>query len=90
MPIANEFAPDLVLVSAGFDAVEGHTPPLGGYQLTSKCKRRLFTMSSLDSLFGGLRLKPPPVCLCDRFGSPDQTADGVGRGSSGAGAGGRS
>lgn len=44
MPIANEFAPDIVLVSSGFDAVEGHPPPLGGYILTSKCelKRRLF------------------------------------------------
>uniref|UniRef100_A0A4W5PS94 Histone deacetylase n=2 Tax=Hucho hucho TaxID=62062 RepID=A0A4W5PS94_9TELE len=37
MPIANEFAPDVVLVSSGFDAVEGHPPPLGGYTLTSKC-----------------------------------------------------
>ncbi|XP_068165092.1 histone deacetylase 4-like isoform X3 [Antennarius striatus] len=37
MPIANEFAPDIVLVSSGFDAVEGHPPPLGGYNLTSKC-----------------------------------------------------
>uniref|UniRef100_A0A672Q1Y3 Histone deacetylase n=1 Tax=Sinocyclocheilus grahami TaxID=75366 RepID=A0A672Q1Y3_SINGR len=37
MPIANEFAPDVVLVSSGFDAVEGHLPPLGGYKLTAKC-----------------------------------------------------
>ncbi|XP_031415900.1 histone deacetylase 4 isoform X2 [Clupea harengus] len=37
MPIANEFAPDVVLVSSGFDAVEGHPPPLGGYCLTAKC-----------------------------------------------------
>uniref|UniRef100_A0AAY4DHW7 Histone deacetylase n=1 Tax=Denticeps clupeoides TaxID=299321 RepID=A0AAY4DHW7_9TELE len=37
MPIANEFAPDVVLVSSGFDAVEGHPPPLGGYRLTAKC-----------------------------------------------------
>ncbi|XP_065108335.1 histone deacetylase 4 isoform X1 [Paramisgurnus dabryanus] len=37
MPIANEFAPDVVLVSSGFDAVEGHPPPLGGYTLTAKC-----------------------------------------------------
>ncbi|XP_065130888.1 histone deacetylase 4-like isoform X1 [Paramisgurnus dabryanus] len=37
MPISNEFAPDIVLVSAGFDAVDGHPPPLGGYKLTSKC-----------------------------------------------------
>ncbi|XP_058247159.1 histone deacetylase 4 isoform X2 [Hemibagrus wyckioides] len=37
MPIANEFAPDVVLVSSGFDAVEGHPPPLGGYKLSAKC-----------------------------------------------------
>ncbi|KAM7074410.1 histone deacetylase 5 isoform 3-T3 [Ciconia maguari] len=37
MPIANEFAPDVVLVSAGFDAVEGHLSPLGGYSVTAKC-----------------------------------------------------
>nr|XP_057937519.1 histone deacetylase 4 isoform X3 [Doryrhamphus excisus] len=37
MPIANEFAPDVVLVSSGFDPVEGHAPPLGGYKLTAKC-----------------------------------------------------
>uniref|UniRef100_A0A667YY53 Histone deacetylase n=1 Tax=Myripristis murdjan TaxID=586833 RepID=A0A667YY53_9TELE len=37
MPIANEFAPDMVLVSSGFDVVEGHAPPLGGYKLTAKC-----------------------------------------------------
>ncbi|XP_056321866.1 histone deacetylase 4 isoform X1 [Danio aesculapii] len=37
MPIANEFSPDVVLVSSGFDAVEGHPPPLGGYKLTAKC-----------------------------------------------------
>jgi len=43
MPIANEFAPDVVLVSSGFDAVEGHAPPLGGYRLTAKCKRPLHT-----------------------------------------------
>ncbi|KAM6934532.1 histone deacetylase 4 [Xenentodon cancila] len=37
MPIANEFAPDMVLVSSGFDAVDGHAPPLGGYQVSAKC-----------------------------------------------------
>lgn len=41
MPIANEFAPDIVLVSSGFDAVEGHPPPLGGYTLTSKCECKI-------------------------------------------------
>lgn len=38
MPIAREFSPDLVLVSAGFDAAEGHPPPLGGYHVSAKCK----------------------------------------------------
>uniref|UniRef100_A0A671Q3F9 Histone deacetylase n=1 Tax=Sinocyclocheilus anshuiensis TaxID=1608454 RepID=A0A671Q3F9_9TELE len=51
MPIASEFAPDLVLVSAGFDAVEGHPPPLGGYQLTSRCLGHL--TKQLMGLAGG-------------------------------------
>ncbi|XP_069038801.1 histone deacetylase 7 isoform X3 [Lepisosteus oculatus] len=37
MPIAQEFSPDVVLVSSGFDAAEGHPPPLGGYQVSAKC-----------------------------------------------------
>ncbi|NXR65846.1 HDAC7 deacetylase, partial [Rhadina sibilatrix] len=37
MPIAHEFCPDVVLVSAGFDAAEGHPPPLGGYKVSAKC-----------------------------------------------------
>nr|XP_048694287.1 histone deacetylase 9 isoform X3 [Caretta caretta] len=37
MPIAKEFDPDIILVSAGFDAVEGHDAPLGGYKVTAKC-----------------------------------------------------
>lgn len=37
MPVASEFEPDIVFVSAGFDAVEGHDPPLGGYKVTAKC-----------------------------------------------------
>lgn len=41
MPIATEFAPDMVLVSSGFDAAEGHLPPLGGYKLTARCKASL-------------------------------------------------
>lgn len=38
MPIASEFAPDVVLVSSGFDAVEGHPTPLGGYNLSARCE----------------------------------------------------
>uniref|UniRef100_A0A4W3HWX9 Histone deacetylase n=1 Tax=Callorhinchus milii TaxID=7868 RepID=A0A4W3HWX9_CALMI len=41
MPIAGEFNPDVVLVSAGFDAVEGHESPLGGYKVKAKCFRYL-------------------------------------------------
>ncbi|XP_075036537.1 histone deacetylase 4 isoform X1 [Mixophyes fleayi] len=37
LPIANEFSPEVVLVSAGFDAVEGHPSPLGGYTVSAKC-----------------------------------------------------
>lgn len=38
MPIAQEFSPDVVLVSAGFDAAEGNPSPLGGYKVSAKCK----------------------------------------------------
>ena len=38
IPIAKEFQPDIVLVSAGFDAAAGHSPALGGYQVTAACK----------------------------------------------------
>ncbi|XP_062872076.1 histone deacetylase 5 isoform X2 [Trichomycterus rosablanca] len=51
MPIANEFSPDVVLVSAGFDAVEGHQSPLGGYNVTAKCFGHL--TKQLMNLAGG-------------------------------------
>lgn len=38
MPIACQFEPEIVLVSAGFDAVKGHPAPWGGYNLTAACK----------------------------------------------------
>lgn len=37
MPIARDFAPNMVLVSAGFDAAVGHPPPLGGYAVSAAC-----------------------------------------------------
>lgn len=43
MPIAQQFSPDVVLVSAGFDAVEGHQSPLGGYNVSAQCECRLFS-----------------------------------------------
>ncbi|XP_064380603.1 histone deacetylase 5 isoform X2 [Dromaius novaehollandiae] len=51
MPIATEFSPDVVLVSAGFDAVEGHLSPLGGYSVTAKCFGHL--TKQLMKLAGG-------------------------------------
>ncbi|XP_016160616.1 PREDICTED: histone deacetylase 7 [Ficedula albicollis] len=51
MPIAREFCPDLVLVSAGFDAAEGHPPPLGGYRVSAKCFG--YMTKQLMSLAGG-------------------------------------
>nr|XP_015213418.1 PREDICTED: histone deacetylase 9 isoform X3 [Lepisosteus oculatus] len=51
IPIANEFSPDVVLVSAGFDAVEGHDPLLGGYTVTARCFGHL--TKQLMELAGG-------------------------------------
>uniref|UniRef100_A0AAQ5WW91 Histone deacetylase n=1 Tax=Amphiprion ocellaris TaxID=80972 RepID=A0AAQ5WW91_AMPOC len=51
MPIAQEFSPDVVLVSAGFDAAEGNPAPLGGYKLSAKCFG--FLTRQLMSLAGG-------------------------------------
>ncbi|KAM9752608.1 histone deacetylase 7 isoform 1-T2 [Menidia menidia] len=51
MPIAQEFSPDVVLVSAGFDAAEGNPPPLGGYKVSAKCFG--FLTRQLMSLAGG-------------------------------------
>lgn len=51
MPIAHEFSPDVVLVSAGFDAAEGHPAPLGGYKVTAKCFGHM--TCQLMSLAGG-------------------------------------
>ncbi len=37
MPVARAFDPDLVLVSAGFDAARGHPHPIGGYLVSTAC-----------------------------------------------------
>ena len=37
MPIAREFDPDFILVSAGFDAARGHEHPIGGYNVSPAC-----------------------------------------------------
>lgn len=48
IPIAKEFQPDIVLVSAGFDAAAGHSPALGGYRVTAACKCVLFVHESVQ------------------------------------------
>lgn len=68
MPIAQEFSPDVVLVSAGFDAAEGNPAPLGGYQVSAKCfgflTRQLMTLAGgrvVLALEGGHDL----TAICD-------------------------
>lgn len=41
MPIAKEFDPEIVIVSAGFDAAVGHAAPLGGYKVSPACFGRM-------------------------------------------------
>ncbi|XP_060516933.1 histone deacetylase 7 [Cylas formicarius] len=67
MPIAREFNPDMVLVSAGFDATEGHLPPLGGYRVSPACfgymTRQLMQLARgrvVFALEGGYDL--PSIC----------------------------
>lgn len=68
MPIAQEFSPDVVLVSAGFDAAEGNPAPLGGYKVSAKCfgflTRQLMTLAGgrlILALEGGHDL----TAICD-------------------------
>lgn len=35
--ILQQFGPEIILVSAGFDASIGHLPPLGGYKVSPAC-----------------------------------------------------
>ncbi|CAF1153614.1 unnamed protein product, partial [Didymodactylos carnosus] len=37
MPILEDFRPQIILVSCGFDGAVGHPHPLGGYELTPMC-----------------------------------------------------
>lgn len=59
MPIAQQFSPDVILVSAGFDAVEGHQSPLGGYIVSAKCEFQ-------TALFPLAPSPTPPKSLSDR------------------------
>lgn len=40
-PLALDFQPDVILVSAGFNATEGHPPTLGGYSVSPECYAHL-------------------------------------------------
>ncbi|XP_055388035.1 histone deacetylase 4 isoform X2 [Condylostylus longicornis] len=67
MPIAREFSPDIVLVSAGFDAAAGHPAPLGGYLVSPACfgymTRELMQLANgkiVLALEGGYDL--PAIC----------------------------
>ncbi|KAK7793181.1 hypothetical protein R5R35_012827 [Gryllus longicercus] len=67
MPIGKEFAPDIVLVSAGFDAAAGHAAPLGGYKVSPACfghmTQQLLQLADgkvILSLEGGYDL--PSIC----------------------------
>ncbi|XP_046651453.1 histone deacetylase 4-like isoform X3 [Daphnia pulicaria] len=67
MPIAQDFDPEIVLVSAGFDAATGHPSPLGGYQVSAACfgymTRQLMELAGgklVMALEGGYDL--PAIC----------------------------
>lgn len=67
MPIARDFSPDVILVSAGFDAAIGHAPPLGGYVVSPSCfghlTRELMQLANgkvVLALEGGYDL--PSIC----------------------------
>lgn len=66
--ILQEFTPDIVLVSAGFDAAAGHAAPLGGYKVSPACfghmTQQLLKLSDgkvILSLEGGYDL----TSICD-------------------------
>ncbi|XP_012935632.1 histone deacetylase 4 [Aplysia californica] len=67
MPIAREFNPECVLVSAGYDAAKGHATALGGYELSPECfghmTRELMSLANgkiVLALEGGYDI--PSIC----------------------------
>lgn len=70
MPIAEEFNPDFVFISAGFSAAEGHPSALGGYKVSPQCFSYLTRLLSqlangklVMALEGGFELKPLGDCV---------------------------
>lgn len=47
IPVLKEYKPDIILVSAGFDAAAGHTKELGGYNVSAACEYHTRTFSKL-------------------------------------------
>ncbi|KAF8572291.1 hypothetical protein P879_01763 [Paragonimus westermani] len=71
IPAALEFQPELVLVSAGFDAAPGHPATLGGYDVSPAafgwmtrllCDQRIANSRVVLALEGGYNLKS--LCEC--------------------------
>ncbi|CAH8526981.1 unnamed protein product [Dicrocoelium dendriticum] len=71
LPVAMEFNPDLVLVSAGFDAAPGHPANLGGYNVSPAtfgwmtrllCDKKIANGRVVLALEGGYDLKS--LCEC--------------------------
>ena len=60
MPIAREFKPDCVLVSAGYDAAKGHPTALGGYEVSPQCK----PFPNFNISFSTLISLKHPIELC--------------------------
>ena len=65
--LPQDFDPEIVLVSAGFDAATGHPSPLGGYQVSAACfgfmTRQLMQLAGgkvIMALEGGYDL--PAIC----------------------------
>ncbi|VDP71332.1 unnamed protein product [Echinostoma caproni] len=52
LPVALEFQPDLVLVSAGFDAAPGHPANLGGYNVSAAAFGWMTRLLSNDKIAG--------------------------------------
>ncbi|CAG8522961.1 15584_t:CDS:10 [Acaulospora morrowiae] len=80
LPIARQYNPDLVIVSAGFDAAEGHEDGIGGYKITPRGYAYMTQMLKnfangklVLALEGGYALEPlsesASACLSALLGS---------------------
>lgn len=49
LPVAKEYKPDIILVSAGFAAAEGHSAQMGGYNVSPACMFALLYLFILST-----------------------------------------